>query len=248
MKRKYIVIIVSMLLILILPYKVLAQESGENLHLGLTRNFGYGGFGKIQGTFTIKIVNPPVQLEKVEFYLDEELIFTASEESYKYQIHTSDYPDGEHSMYALGYLADGSILESNHINTDFLSSEQAWGETQGLLGPILIGTAVLTLLGIGVPLLFNKQKNFVLGKYGPAGGAVCPRCNLPFSRHFLSPNLLIGKLVRCPHCGKISIQPSASHQRLKEAEGRYANQDPTVLPPSSSDDLSKLIEESRFDD
>ncbi|MEK6221558.1 MAG: hypothetical protein N2D54_04870 [Chloroflexota bacterium] len=39
-----------------------------------------------------------------------------------------------------------------------------------------------------------NAKSFHLGIYSAAGGAVCPRCQLPYSRHLLSPNLLVGKL------------------------------------------------------
>lgn len=151
-------------------------------------------------------------------------------------------------MFAEGVLSDGTILESNHISKIFLSSDQAFGETQQIIGPILIGTALLTLLGVGVPLLANRNKVFVLGKYGPAGGVVCPRCELPFSRSVLSPNLLVGKLVRCPHCGKITISPRASNTRLQEAESRYTRIDEPGMAHPGKDDLHKLLDDSRFED
>ena len=142
----------------------------------------------------------------------------------------------------------GTILESNHISKEFLSSDQAWGETQQIIGPLLIGTAVLSLLGVGIPLLVNRNKVFVLGKYGPAGGVVCTRCELPFSRSVFSPNLLAGKLVRCPHCGKISILPRASSARLQEAESRYTRKDEPGMIHPGKEDLQKQIDESRFED
>jgi hypothetical protein len=112
----------------------------------------------------------------------------------------------------------------------------------------LIATAVLSILGVGIPLLFSRNKEFILGKYSPAGGVVCPRCGLPFSRSILSPNLLAGKLVRCPHCGKISILARASQNRLNEAEAKFTNKDTTGISGSESKDLNKLIDDSRFED
>jgi len=248
MKKQGIILVVIMIMALIAPAAASAQGDGGELLLGLTRNFGYGGLGKIQGNFTLKISDPPVQLNKVEFYIDGEMISSASEEPFQYKFHTSDHEDGEHQMYAVGYLADGTTMESRTITKVFLSSDQAWGETQSLMVPLLIGTAVLTLLGVGVPLLLNKNKEFVLGKYSPAGGVVCPRCELPFSRSLFSPNLMVGKLVRCPHCGKFSIQARASQTRLQEAEARFKNKDKPGHVQRDNEDLKKIIEDSRFEE
>jgi hypothetical protein len=233
--------------ILLIPVTAFAAQDGERLQLGLIRNFGYGGLGKIQGNFTMKISNPPAGLSEVRFYIDGVLLETVNAEPFNYKFHTSAFADGEHEMYADGTLSDGTILDSNHISKVFLSSDQAWGETQNLIGPILIGTAVLTLLGVGIPLLVGKNKNFMLGKYSSAGGVVCPRCQLPFSRSVFSPNLVVGKLVRCPHCGKISILPRASNDLLQEAESRYTQKDdPGKIHPGKGD-LQKQIDDSRFE-
>ncbi len=248
MKKPGITLVVIMILVLIAPTTASAQGDGGELLLGLNRNFGYGGLGKIQGNFTLKINDPSVQLNRVEFYIDGEMTSSANEEPFQYKFHTSDFADGEHQMYAVGYLVDGTKMGSRTITKIFLSSEQARGETQSLIVPLLIGTAVLTLLGVGVPLLFNKDKEFVLGKYGPAGGVVCPRCKLPFSRSLFSPNLLVGKLVRCPHCGKISIQARASQTRLQEAEDWFRNKDKPGYTQRDDGDLEKLIEDSRFEE
>ncbi len=172
------------LLILLLPASVYAQESQPDLNLYLIRNFGYGGFGKIQGNFTLEIRDPLVELDKIEFFLDGELMATILQDPYEYKFHTSSFPDGEHVLSAAGTLVDGTLLESNRITKTFLSSGQAWSETQGLVVPILLFAAGLTILGLGIPVLLSRKKDFVLGKYGPAGGAVCPRCDLPFSRFF----------------------------------------------------------------
>ena len=247
MKMKKWLKILLVMAVLLIPVTAFAAQDETRLQLGLIRNFGYGGLGKIQGNFTLKISNPPAGLSEVRFYLDGELLETVDTEPFNFKFHTSTFDNGEREMLAEGTLADGTILESNHISKVFLSSDQAWGETQQLIVPILIGTAVLTLLGVGVPMLASKNKNFMLGKYGPAGGVVCPRCELPFSRSAFSPNLLVGKLVRCPHCGKASILPRASSASLQEAESRYTRKDePGVIRPGK-EDLQKQLDDSRFE-
>ncbi|MCD4801362.1 MAG: hypothetical protein K8R16_00320 [Anaerolineales bacterium] len=236
------------LLILLLPASVNAQESQPDLNLYLIRNFGYGGIGEIQGNFTLKIRDPLAELDKIEFYLDEELIATILQEPYEYKFHTSSYPEGEHTLIAVGTLVDGTPLKSNRITKVFLSSGQAWSETEGLIVPVLLFAAGITILGLVIPVLLSRKKDFVLGKYGPAGGTVCPRCDLPFSRFFLSPNLLVGKLVRCPHCGKISIQARASQDQLQEAEKKYKNEEPSKVKEMDDQGYQKMLDESRFED
>ncbi len=236
------------ILMMLLPTGVLAQQSQPGLQLGLIRNFGYGGLGKIQGRFTLRINDPPAQLETVEFYFDDKLITTSQGSPYEFNFHTSNFQDGEHVFFAVGYLKDGTKVESRRITKVFLSSEQAWVETQGLMVPLLLFIGILTVLGIAVPVLASRKKEFVLGKYGPAGGVVCPRCELPFSRSILAPKLLVGKLVRCPHCGKISVSPKASPNKLQEAENKFRNNKPGMVTTNADQDYRKLLDESRYED
>jgi len=248
MKRRINLVLSVCLLALLIPGAVFARQDGESLQLGLTRNFGYGGLGKIQGNFTLKVKEPPVDLAEVSFYMDGELQEVVSEAPFQYKFHTSEFEDGEHKMSASGILEDGSALGSNTITQIFLSSDQAWSDTQGIIVPLLVGVGVLTLLGLGVPFLLGRKKEYVPGKYSLAGGAVCPRCGLPFSRPYLSPNMLVGKLVRCPHCGKISVLPQASPSSLQEAERRYTEVESPQIVSMGEDDIKKMIEDSRFED
>lgn len=248
MKKRINLVLTICLLALLVPGAAFARQEGGTLQLGLIRNFGYGGLGKIQGNFTLKVNAPPIDLAEVSFYMDGELQESVSEAPFQFKFHTSDFEDGEHQMSASGVLENGSVLESNTITKTFLSSDQAWFETRQLIVPLLAGVGVLTLLGLGVPFLLGRKKEYVPGKYGPAGGAVCPRCGLPFSRPYLSPNVLVGKLVRCPHCGKISVLPQASPSSLQEAERRYAEEESPQILSKGEDDIKKMIDESRFED
>jgi hypothetical protein len=196
----------------------------------------------------MRIPDPPQGLQEVRFYIDGEEVALDTEEPFQYKFHTSDFIPGERVMHAVGLLSSGESIESNRITKVFLTSDQAWSETQAIIVPLLVGVAALTLLGVGVPVLFGRDKEFVLGKYGPAGGVVCPRCQLPFSRSLWSPNLVIGKLVRCPHCGKISIMGRASQQNIQRAEERYLKIDQPKSIRSDQEDLRKQLEDSRFED
>jgi hypothetical protein len=249
MKKSLAVFLLAGVVLLALSWgPAFAAQDGEQLGLRLIRNFGYGGLDKIQGDFTLKLTNPPQNLVRADFFVDDVLLGTVAEPPFQIRFHTSDFSPGEHQFRAVGSLSDGSQLISNSFSKTFLSSSEAWSETRGLVFPLLIGVGVLTLLGMGVPLLAGRKKNYQLGVYGPAGGAVCPRCGLPFSRSLLAPNFLVGKLVRCPHCGQISIRPQASALELEQAEKRYVSGENPASLGSESEDLHQALEDSRFEE
>ena len=87
MKMKYGLMTVLIAAVLLLPITVFAAQDGNRLQLGLTRNFGYGGLGKIQGSFTLKVSNPPEGLVEVRFYMDGELLETVDEEPFHIEPH-----------------------------------------------------------------------------------------------------------------------------------------------------------------
>ena len=247
MKRKFFLALLITIFFLSVGIG-LAQENDTSLTLRLNRNFGYGGIGKIQGRFTLEIKEPG-NLSLVEFFIDGELMGTVEEPPFKLPFHTDDYSPGRHVFSAVGHTTEGLVLESNEISKVLLSSEDAWAETQQMIVPLLIVVGAITLIGLGAPLLFKRKRIFQIGKYGPAGGAVCPGCELPYSRHLLSPNLLVGKLERCPHCGKWSIVPQSSAAKLEEAESRYQPENVKISVESPSEEkLKQLLEQSRFED
>ena len=248
MKIRKKLLCLLVILSLYLPGKGFAQDSLPELQLTLIRNFGYGGFGRIQGNFTIRINDPGEELERIEFYLDDKLISTINNEPYQFKFHTSTFSEGNHTLSAVGFFEDGTRVESNRISKAFLSSDQAWSDTQQLIVPILLFTAAITVLGLGFSVLASRKKAYQIGKYGTAGGAVCPRCDLPFSRSILAPNLLVGKLVRCPHCGKISIRPRANQAQLQEAENKYKNEESSQISTSDEGVYRRLLDESRYED
>ncbi|MBN1667950.1 MAG: hypothetical protein JW862_12720, partial [Anaerolineales bacterium] len=181
MKRLFPFLI--LILTLVLPVAGLAQEAQEAPELRLSRDFGYGGGLQIQGTFSFRIANPE-NFVRVEFLIDEEVVATATQEPFRYQFSTDLYEPGLHTLAAIGYLADGRALRSNQIQREFVTSDQAWDAVGGFIIPVLVIVGVLTVLGFAVPLIASRKQDFKPGVYGAAGGAICPRCRFPYTRHF----------------------------------------------------------------
>jgi LPXTG-motif cell wall-anchored protein len=250
MKKLAIRLIWITIVCLLQWFGAMAQENNEPLVLDFNRDFGYGGFGgEIQGRFSLK-VRSPEDLVRVIYYLDDEVVFDGSDPPFLWQFNTANYPDGRHTFKAVGYRGDGSLIEASPFTRVFLSSEDAWGKTGDMLVPVLVIVGLATVGGaVGAGLLGRKKKH-VPGVYGVvAGGAICPRCSFPYARSLMAPNLLVGKLSRCPHCGKWAVVAAASKDALAAAEARLvAENQGAVRTESDVDKLRQQLDESRFDD
>lgn len=245
--KNQLTLLLTLLLTLAVTLPVLAQEETPELEIGIRRDFGYGGFGgDIQGTFTIRVSGPD-DLVQVEFYLDGALMGTDSEAPFRLQFNTDSYDLGVHSIHAVGTLSDGSEIRSREMTREFVSGDAVFDS----LGPILGIVAVVAAVSALLPVLTGKKgKNRPIGEYGAAGGTVCPRCKFPYSRNMFSPNLVFGKLERCPHCGKWSIRPRASHADLQAAEERLraSQQESSEIHVDPEESLKRALDDSRFDD
>ncbi len=241
-------LIIAILALAALSGSAPAQE-GPPLRLRLIRTFGYGGFNQIEGNFNLRLSDPP-PLERVEFLVDGEVVHTATGALFEYRFHTSEFQPGVHTMTALGYSEAGEVLTSNSITQEFLTAEGARQETVGLLLPLFALIFGLMAAGTVLTVILARRRGYAVGQYGFAGGAVCPRCSLPYSRHLLAPNLLAGKLERCPHCGKWALVRRASPGELREAESRL--REGSISSPASglSDEerLRRMLDESRYEE
>lgn len=232
---------------------VFAQDDAE-LKLRLIRTFGYSsGAGDIQGVFTIQ-ASAPEQLAKVAFYLDGETMGVVDQPPFELRFNTDNYPLGEHTIFAIGLTSAGREMRSNELRVKFVTAEEGYQAGMRIVLPLL--GVVFAAMAFSYLFSFagaGKLKQLPLGaprRYGVAGGAICIRCGRPFPRHFFSPNLLIGKLERCPFCGKWAIVAAASLERLRAAEQAELEeaQPVTTALLSEAEALRKELDNSRYID
>lgn len=232
----------------IVSVPALAQQA--ELELRVHRDFGYSAGGRIQGAFSLT-VSGRGDLVKVRYLLDGEVMGVVHEAPFRFRFNTGDYPLGSHVLSAIGVTSQGEEIRSNERRLEFVSAEEGW-RTAARIGLPLVGLLlVVTLMGIVGPLLLGRSgRGFRPGEYGVGGGAVCPRCGLPFSRGLMSPNLLVGKLERCPHCSRWAVVPRASVEQLQRAEARWAQEASRGQMEMESEEkrLRRLMEESRFEE
>ena len=231
-----------------------AQGTGE-LSLRMTRNFGYSsGTGKIQGAFTLKATGPET-LERVTFFIDGEPIGEVSQPPFHLRFNTDDYPLGLHRLHAVGDTTDGEQLHSNEIQAQFVTAEEGIQAAVNIVIPLLgFILAAVVLSMVFTMVTGRKMKQLPPGAerdYGVAGGAICPRCSRPYSRHFWAPNLLVGKLERCPFCGKWAVVAAAPIDVLRAAERAELDADQAEQdrsPMDAEERLRKDLEDSRYQD
>jgi 8-oxo-dGTP pyrophosphatase MutT (NUDIX family) len=185
----------------------------------------------------------------VRFDMDGNVMADVSEAPFRHRFSTSEYPLGQHTLMAIGFTAGGAELRSPARTFDFVSAEASWEAAGRIAIPLAAAVIVLVAVGTLAPALLGRKRTFKPGEYGSAGGAVCPRCELPYSRSFLSPNLLVGKLERCPHCGKWALVRRASREALEEAEARLQSEGESEVRESISEAerLRRMVDESRFE-
>jgi DNA-directed RNA polymerase subunit RPC12/RpoP len=254
MKKLFSIILIFFVLTMITTNYANAQSTNE-LQLGLSRDFGYGGFGNdIQGLFSMKIKNPSENITRVEFFIDTISIGEVTQPPFSLQFNTDSYPLGVHTLSAIGYLSDGTEITSNKIQAQFVPAGAATSSIGKILG-LVIGVLVLAaLISIGIPLLLNKGKlsNLPLGaprNYGIGGGAVCPKCGRPFPLRLWWINLGFNKFDRCPYCGKWSFVRPRSLSDLhaaEEAEVSQAQPGSTIAGETEAEKLKKEMDDSRF--
>jgi len=229
-----------------------SQAQGEELNISFSRDFGYSsGGGDIQGLFSIKVKGPDT-LTKVVFYMDDSVMGEDAEAPFGFQFQTDSYPHGEHAMYAVGTTSDGRELKTKVVNANFVSAEEGNQATMRILIPVLVIVGVAILLSVIIPIATGR-KTVALEPGTPRnytmGGTVCPKCQRPFAMHLYGLNLGLGKLDRCPYCGKWSVVRRQSLQMLRaaeEAELESAKETGSVQGMTEEEKLKKQLEDSKF--
>lgn len=239
----------------IAPVSALAQEEEQELQVSMSRDFGYSsGTGQVQGTFSIKASGPD-SLVKVEFLLDGEVINEDIEAPYRYQFITDNYSPGVHTLTAIGYTQDGRELQGRSITTEFVTAEEGTQAAMRIVIPLLVVIVGLMVFSYVIPSLFRRGKTTPLGaqrNYGITGGAICPKCQRPFVINFVAFNVLVGKLDRCPHCGKWSIVHRTPIEMLRTAEQAELALDkpnqPGTAGTTEEEKQKKALDDSRYQD
>lgn len=250
--RLIFVTTLSALLALACATSAHAQSGGPAFTLSMRRDFGYGGFGEVQGAMSLR-VSGPEELTRVVFFIDCQEMGEATSPPWQLAFHTDSYAEGTHTLSATGYTDNGLASHSNEIRVRFLSAEQAGSATGALVIPLLGGIGALMLLSFGISSLVARRRpqGTAAGtprNYGLAGGAICPRCDRPFARHLFAPNMITGKLERCPYCGKWAIVSARSPAELAAAQAAELEGAASTPTPGGDSDLRRDLEDSRFQD
>jgi len=256
MKKVFSIFLILGVLTALTASYAFAQSTSE-LQLGMSRDFGYGGFGNdIQGLFTLKIKNPPANLTSVDFYIDTRLMGTDTTAPFNLQFNTDSYEVGEHTLSAVGHTADGTELNSNKIVSQFVPAGAGMESITKFILPLLGVIVLIALIAVFVPILLSRGKlaSTPFGaerKYGIGGGAVCPNCERPFPLRFWWINLGARKIDRCPYCGKWSFVRPRSIAELRKAEAAeldLVQSESTIAGETDDDKLKRELDNSRYNE
>lgn len=221
----------------------LAQETEFTLRL--SRDFGLGLGTRIEGTFSYR-VSAPDNVVRVVFLMDGEPLAEDTEPPFRHQFRTAGFTPGLHTLSAVGYTAGGQMLTSNSITREFLSAEASQRVTVVIFVPIIL----VLLASFLIPALLMRRSGGDPLFTGPAGSAICAKCNKPFAMHFWAPNIVVGKYDRCPHCGKWSVarraHPDVVRAAVAALEAHQKAEQAGALPLTDADVLRKQLDDSRF--
>jgi len=246
--KKSVAILVAILVSLAIISAASAQ--GEELTLGLSKDFGSDGFnGDIQGTFTVK-ASGPVNLERVQFFLDDTLLGEDTESPFAIQFITDNYPTGAHVFTAVGFTTDGKQIGSKTISAVFVSKEEASAASLKMIVPILavvFGAMVISAITSMVNMRKGKKLPAGAARSYSFGGGICPKCKRPFGFQLLGIHMFGRKLTPCPHCGKWSVVKRATMSELHAAELAELEAIKTQIPEASDEEkLRKELDDSKY--
>ena len=245
---------VTILLTLFLSQAASVYAQGNDYTVHLRRDFGYGGGVNIRGKFTISLVGQEDEVQAVTFVIDNTPMITVQEAPFKYQFHTDDYGFDLHILSAEVVLKNGRTEVTPSLQCNFVSPEEEREQIVNILlivgGVIVLAFVIFALIqGIFFKDRARHGKKVVLGQnYGFLGGAVCPKCGAPFSRHIWGVKLIVGRLDRCDFCGKWVMTTRATQEALREAEeAKLAGQEETQTVTSIKETKDQL-DQTRYTD
>lgn len=248
MKKIRIGFFLAVLAGMIIALPVLAQE--ETLTLGLSRDWGYGGFGgDIQGTFSFH-AKGPANLARVEFFIGELKIGEDSAAPFDLQFVTDNYPLGTHELYAIGYTDGGKSIRSNSYSRNFVPASESGAAAIKIILPLLVVVFGAMALSAVVPMLLGRktaslapgtQRNYTFG------GGICPKCKRPYAFNLLTPHILTSKVARCPYCGRFGLIGGSSLTELRAAEQAEIESAKGRIPEATEEEkLKKALDDSKY--
>jgi len=227
-----------------------ASAQGEELTLGLSKDFGSDGFnGDIQGTFTVK-ASGPANLERVQFFLDDTLLGEDPESPFAIQFMTDNYTTGAHVFSAVGYTTDGKQIISTTIRAVFVSKEEGSAAALKMVVPILavvFGAIAISAITSMVNVRKGKKLPAGAARSYSYGGGICPNCKRPFGFQLLGIHIFGRKLTPCPHCGKWSVVKRATMSELHAAELAELDTEKVQISDTSEEEkLRKELDDSKY--
>ena len=248
MKKISVAILITILVSLVIISAASAQA--EELSLGLSKDFGSGGFNAdIQGTFTVK-ASGPANLERVQFFLDDTLLGEDTESPFAIQFITDNYPTGAHVFTAVGFTTDGKQIGSKTISAVFVSKEEASAASLKMIVPILavvFGAMVISAITSMVNMRKGKKLPAGAARSYSFGGGICPKCKRPFGFQLLGIHMFGRKLTPCPHCGKWSVVKRATMSELHAAElAELDTEKGQIHDVSDEEKLRKQLDDSKY--
>jgi hypothetical protein len=248
MKKYSLAILITVLVSLAIITEVSAQ--GEELTLGLSKDFGSGAFnGDIQGTFTVK-ASGPANLERVQFFLDDTLLGEDPESPFAIQFVTGNYTTGAHIFSAVGFTTDGKRIDSKTISAVFVSKEEASATSLKMIVPILavvFGAMAISAITSMVNLRNGKKLLAGAVRSYSFGGGICPKCKRPFGFQLLGIHMFGRKLTPCPHCGKWSVVTRATMSELHAAELAELDTEKVQIHAASGEEkMKKELDDSKY--
>jgi hypothetical protein len=230
-------------------------ESGYTLNVH--RTFGFGNGSQIRGQFSEDVIGPGT-IQSVTFLIDGQPIGQAAQAPFKFDFNTSSYPLGWHDLTATIQTTDGRTFTTPARRLEFASADQESAVMQNILFPILGIVFLIILVTIGFQFFVvgrRPNKTLPLGAerhYGIMGGAICPRCQRPFSIHWYALKIGFGtKLDRCDYCGRQGLFTVVSRDKLAQAEAAELTSAQSGQSMPALDEEAKLkksLDDSRFSD
>jgi len=227
----------------------------EPYRLNVHRNYGFSSGSQIRGSFSLDITGDLAQVSAVKYMLDGKAMAEVTQPPFSTRFDTSQYALGEHKLSAVINLKNGTSLNTDKRQYEFVSSEAEFAAVRSIIFPLGGGVFLIILIMVGIQILGGRSRRRdassmpEIERFSHLGGAICPKCGAPTPLHWWALNLSFNKKYdRCEECGKWSLVARVDSDRLAEiirqraAEGGFQRYH--LLSPE--EEFLKKLEESRY--